>query len=79
MSVNLGKFRGVVRGKFIELEEDLGLEDGDPVEVEVQLNLPPGEGIRRSAGGWSDDPEGLDRWLEETYRLRKLDRPEMLP
>ena len=40
--------------------------------------LPPGEGLRRSAGGWADADEGeFNQWLEETYRLRKLDRREI--
>lgn len=79
MATPMGKFRGVIRGKIIELESDPGLQEGDPVEVELSVDLPPGEWIRRSAGGWSDDPEGLDEWLKETYRLRKLERRESLP
>jgi hypothetical protein len=71
--------RGVIRGKVIELEQDPGLREGDPVEVRLQLALPPGEALRRAAGGWNDDPEGLDRWLEETRRLRHLERRDSLP
>lgn len=56
---------GTIRGKTIELEDDSGLPDGQEVSVVVQpttsvSKLPPGEGIRQSAGGWADDPEGLD-------------------
>lgn len=68
--------RGIIRGKTIELEQEPGLPDGQPVTVTVRLApleepLPPGEGIRQSAGAWADDPEGLDAWLEENRRSRR--------
>lgn len=66
--------RGTVRGKTIEVEEDLGLPDGQQVTVSVQPVREPGEGIKRSAGSWSDDPDGVDQFLDEMRRLRKLDR-----
>ena len=68
--------RGTIRGNTIEVEEDLGLPDGQQVTVSVQPVLEPGEGIKRSAGTWSDDPNGVDEFLEEMQRLRKLDRKE---
>ena len=43
---------GIMHGKMIELQEDLGLPDGEAVKVIVRQVLPPGEGIRRSAGAW---------------------------
>ena len=46
---------GTVHGKTIELDEDLGVAEGQAVEVQVKLVEPTnkwGEGIRRSAGGW---------------------------
>ena len=59
---------GVIHGKTIELEQEPGLPDGQTVAVTVQplqeKRLPPGEGIRRSAGAWADDAEELDRFLE---------------
>jgi hypothetical protein len=64
--------KGVVRGKTIVLEQEPGLPDGQEVAVVV---LPPGEGIRQSAGVWADAGEELDRWLKETQRNRQLDRP----
>ncbi|HEX5445982.1 MAG TPA: hypothetical protein VFW87_19300 [Pirellulales bacterium] len=74
-------FRGTVHGKTIELERESGFADGEPVTVVVQARphkrLPAGEGIRRSAGGWSDDAEGLDAFLEWNRQQRQLDRPEM--
>ena len=67
--------RGVVHGRTIELEGDLNLPEGQQVDVIVQPRLSPEEAIRRSAGGWSDDPEGVDRFVEEMRRLRDLERP----
>jgi hypothetical protein len=49
--------KGIVHGKTIELEQEPGLPDGQEVSVVVhpletaERRLPPGEGIRRSAGG----------------------------
>ncbi len=48
---------GTVHGKTIELDENPGLADGQSVEIQV-IAIPstskPGDGIRRSAGGWKD-------------------------
>jgi hypothetical protein len=68
--------RGVVHGKTIELDTQTGFPDGEPVTVFIQKTLPPGEGIRQSAGAWSDGREELDRWLEATQESRNTDRPE---
>lgn len=38
--------------------------------------LSPLERMKRAAGGWSDDPVGLDEYLEEVRRSRSLDRLE---
>jgi hypothetical protein len=38
--------------------------------------LPPGEGIRRSAGGWAEDAEELDQYLESVRQQRKVGRRE---
>jgi len=50
-----GIFKGVVRGSTIELERPVGLPDGQEVTVVVRpsngiVNLPAGEGLRRSTG-----------------------------
>lgn len=71
---------GRVHGKTIELDEELGVAEGQEVEVQVKL-VPPtrqwGEGIRRSAGGWADYPE-MDAIMEQIHRDRKLERrPQM--
>ncbi len=75
----MSELRGVVHGKTIELQEALGLPDGESVAVIVRRVLPPGEGIRRSAGAWGDAGEELDRWLDGVYRDRDNGREEPKP
>lgn len=80
MTTSATELRGVIHGKTIELENDAGLPDGLQVTVTVhptsgtQPRLAPGEGIRRSAGGWADDPIGLDEFLECNRQQRKQTR-----
>jgi len=74
--------KGTIHGKMIELEQESGLPDGQEVRITVwpleeAEKLPPGEGIRRSAGGWADDPTGLDEYLQWNRQQRKLSRPEI--
>jgi hypothetical protein len=79
MATKLGGLRGVVHGKTIQLEQESGLPEGQLVTVTVKPvanRLPPGEGIRRSAGAWADDPHGVDKWLAEMHRSRQMHRPE---
>ena len=77
--------RGVIHGKTIELDEDTGLSDGQEVNVLVQpveageQHLPPGEGLRRAFGGWAEDAEELDAYLEWNRQQRKMSRPEIAP
>lgn len=83
MPSNWQTHRGIVHGRTIELDQDTGLPDGQEVVVTVQAPasagrpFPPGEGIRRSAGGWSDDPQGLDEFLNWSRDQRKQSRPEI--
>ena len=78
--------RGKVHGKTIELDEDLGVVDGQEVEVQVTMERPrkrlPGPppgwrpGVSRTAGSLAhlNTPEE-DAILEEIYEDRKrLDR-----
>jgi len=74
----MSALRGVVRGKTIELESKPGLPDGQPVSVILHRLLPPGEGIRQSAGAWDDAAEELDSWLRQMQHSRKQDRSEPL-
>jgi hypothetical protein len=68
---------GIVHGKTIELSQDLGVADGQQVEVIVKTisrNEPWGEGLRRCAGAlaaeWSDED---DRILAEIHQDRQRD------
>jgi hypothetical protein len=70
------KLHGTVHGRTIELVENPGLADGQSVEVQVTpipSTSKPGDGIRRSAGGWQDHPE-LDAVLDQIYQERKIER-----
>ena len=67
---------GTVHGKTIELDEDLGVAEGQAVEVQVKIVQPAnkwGEGIRRSAGGLANYPE-MDAIMEKIQQERKLER-----
>lgn len=74
---------GVVRGKTIELEQDLGVVDGQEVEIQVTMLRPkkrlpgspphwqPGRPSRTAgalAESWTEED---DRILNEVYRDRK--------
>jgi hypothetical protein len=68
--------RGVVHGRTIELDEDLGVAEGQEVELQVTIVQPPrkwGEGILRTAGALADDPH-WDAIMEEVHQARKIKR-----
>jgi antitoxin (DNA-binding transcriptional repressor) of toxin-antitoxin stability system len=59
-------------------EEVTIFDSGQPVATlkrHRQRTLPPGEGIRRSAGAWADDAEELDAFLKWNHAQRSNDRP----
>jgi hypothetical protein len=65
--------QGVIHGKTIELDQDLGIAEGRRVDVQVRLcsmSRPWGEGIRRSAGIAADVP-GFDEAFEQVQRDRE--------
>jgi hypothetical protein len=67
---------GTIHGKHLDLDQETGLPDGQAVSVmirPVKEKLPPGEGLRRAFGGWADDPEGVDKFVEEVRRLRDME------
>ena len=75
---------GVAHGNTIELTEDLGIPDGQPVEVVVRtVVLSPksewGEGLRRCAGAFAEDwSVEDDRFLQQLREERQNDtRPEL--
>lgn len=80
MAHNKNVMKGVVRGRTVELESEPGLPDGQPVSVTVEPIVPKDsqaafEALKRAAGGWeNDDPEGLEQYLEQTRRQRKVHR-----
>ena len=68
---------GTVHGKTIELDEDLGVAEGQEVEVQVRVIFKttrnPGEGFDRTEGALANDAE-WDAIMEEIYQARKLER-----
>jgi hypothetical protein len=74
---------GKARGKLIELDEDLGLADGQDIEVRVkpinhQINW--GEGLQRCAGAlateWTDED---DRILARIHQERHMTNRQEIP
>ncbi len=64
---------GRIHGRTIELDEDLGIADGEEVTVIVQPAKPQrawGEGIRRSAGIAANEPE-FDEIFEQIAQERQ--------
>jgi len=74
---------GIVRGNTIELTENLGLAEGQVVQVVVQsINPPrsPGDGIRTSAGGLADQWTDQDNTiLKSIYHDRRRDADREIP
>ena len=74
---------GIVHGRIIELDQDLGVAEGQEVEVHVKI-VPTaktwGEGLKRCAGGlaneWTDND---DRILTSIYQDRKRDDRKEFP
>ncbi len=78
--------QGIVHGKTIELENETGLPEGQQVIVSLAPAEPFGKSpedglasLRRAAGKWSDDPKGLDAFLEWNRQQRKVNRDELPP
>jgi hypothetical protein len=75
--------QGTVRGQTIALVEDLGLAEGQVVELTIRTIAPPtsrqpGEGFLRTEGALADDPH-WDAIMEQIYRERKNDSRKELP
>jgi hypothetical protein len=73
---------GKVHGRMIELDEDVGVADGQEVEVQVKLVLAPtlktGEGFVRTEGALADDAE-WDNIMDEIHEARKDERRPQIP
>lgn len=71
---------GVVHGRTIELSEDIGVADGQEVEVQVKV-MPSGKewgaGILRTAGALADDPY-WDAIMDQVQQARKAQRRPQL-
>ena len=66
---------GVVHGKTIELDEELGVAEGQEVEITVRSVPPttvrqPGDGFLRTEGALANDSD-WDGIMEEIYLARK--------
>lgn len=76
----LKTFHGIVHGNTIEINQDIGVSDGQEVEVQIKVIQPTkkwGDGILRSAGALADDPH-WDAIMEEIHQARKLERRPQL-
>ena len=66
---------GIVRGRTIEVSEDLGVAEGQEVEVSVRTlhksTRKPGDGFLRTEGALADDTE-WDATMDEIHQARKL-------
>jgi hypothetical protein len=68
--------RGIVHGRTIELDEEVGVPDGQKVKVAIEMISsspaiePWGEGLRRCAGALAGIP-GLDEDMEQILAERK--------
>ena len=76
--------RGVIHGRAIQLQEEPGYPDGQEVTVTVEPSAQSQvtatetlDALKRAAGSWSDDTEGLDRYLEWNRQKRKVHRREI--
>lgn len=75
---------GIVHGKTIELDQELGVADGQRVDVAIQIvGTSPegeawGEGLRRCAGALADIP-GLDEDMDLILAQRKTAKFREVP
>jgi hypothetical protein len=69
---------GKVHGRTIELDEDLGVPEGQEVEIQVRViskvARAPGEGFLRTEGALAGDTE-WDSIMEQIHRERKGGKP----
>jgi hypothetical protein len=74
---------GVIHGNAIQLDEASGFPEGQKVVVRIEPVPRHGdakealEALKRAAGSWADDPDGLDRYLDWNRRQRKGNRREI--
>lgn len=82
MNMSALEMSGTVHGNSIEADQALGLPEGLKVKMVVSFtsdtdtdtsSVPPG--LLRAFGAWADDSEEIDKFLEESRRLRQLENP----
>jgi hypothetical protein len=82
LTMTIKKLHGTVRGKTIELEEEVGVPEGQKVEVQVRTitatTKHSGDGLRRTEGALADDTE-WDAIMDEIHQRRKLERRAPAP
>ncbi len=75
--------KGIVHGNMIHLDSAPGLPDGQEVTVTLapatSAALAPGEGLKRAFGGWADDTQELENYLQWARQQRKADRRRIEP
>lgn len=71
-------YHGIIRGKTIELDSPPALPDGQNVIIEIRP-APQSQGIRASAGAWSDGGPDLDEWLKRMDDARHSGRSIAAP
>ncbi len=85
MATNFHQHHGVVHGNMIRLDEEIGLPDGQEVSVTLrpvetsESRLAAGESLRRAFGGWAEDADELNEYLDWNRRRRKMSRAETDP
>ena len=70
---------GIIRGRIIELDRDLGVAEGQ--EVEIQVKIVPtsttwGDGLKRCASDWTEKDDEI---LTSIYQDRKRDDRKEIP
>lgn len=75
--------QGTVHGRTIALQDDLGLAEGQIVELTIRpivspTGRQPGEGFLRTEGALADDPH-WDAIMEEVYQERKNESRKEFP
>lgn len=69
------RLHGIVHGKTIQLDEELGVADGQPVEIQVRITPAAPEnpgGWQQIAGALANDPH-WDAIMADIYQDRKRD------
>jgi len=65
--------QGRTDAELMQLYPELTTDDVDAVRHYARVP----DGLRRSFGGWAEDDDGLDKYLEWTRQQRKVSRPEI--